>query len=45
MPAASPAAETAATPARAPFDPTTYAGAVEPGGDNWPLAPWTNYAI
>lgn len=45
MPAAAPAGETAATPASSALDPTTYAGAVEPGGDDWPLAGWVNYAI
>ena len=43
--AGSPAESTAATPAEGWWDATTYAGAVDPAGDNWTLAPWTNYGV
>lgn len=41
-PAAGSPAETAGQ-AVTGFEATTYSGAVEPGGENWTLAAWTNY--
>jgi hypothetical protein len=37
------AADAGATPGDAFFDATTYAGAVDPAGENWTAEGWINY--
>lgn len=43
MPMAGSPAESGAVDPGDSFEPTDYVGAVEPGGDDWTAAGWTNY--
>ena len=45
MPAAGSPAESGAVAPGGSFDATDYVGAVDPAGENWTAAGWTNYAI